>query len=55
MTHRTTDKPDGSAAYPSQPKWTESVSMNLIVYAAIPQNTFYKDPDGLLRFKGDLQ
>ena len=53
MTHRTTDKPKGSAAYPLLPKWTDSEAMNLVIYAAVPQFHFFRDPDGLLRFKGD--
>lgn len=53
MTHRTTDKPKGSAAYPLLPNWTESEAMNLVIYAAVPQFHFFRDPDGLLRFKGD--
>ena len=53
MTHRTTDKPNGSAAYPLLPKWIESEAMNLVIYAAVPQHTFFRDPDGLLSFKGD--
>ena len=27
--------------------------MDLVVYAAVPDLQFFRDPDGLLRFKGD--
>jgi len=50
MTHET---PKGSAAYPLLPKWTEDEALNLVVYAAVPDLQFFRDPDGLLRFKGD--
>jgi len=43
----------GSAAYSLLPKWREDEVMDLVVYAAVPQHTFFRDPDGLLRFKGD--
>jgi len=50
LTHET---PKGSAAFPLLPKWAEDEALNLVVYAAVPQHTFFRDPDGLLRFKGD--
>ena len=50
LTHET---PKGSAAFPLLPKWKEGEVMDLVVYAAVPQHTFFRDPDGLLRFKGD--
>ena len=53
MTHRSHETPNGSAAFPLLPKWTDSEGVNLVVYAAVPQHTFFRDPDGLLRFKGD--
>lgn len=52
MTHRS-ETPNGSAAYPLLPKWTDSEGVNLVIYAAVPQFHFFRDPDGLLRFKGD--
>ena len=53
LTHRSHETPKGSAAFPLLPKWTDSEGVNLVVYAAVPQHTFFKDPDGVLRFKGD--
>ena len=52
MTHRS-ETPNGRAAYPLLPKWEDNEAVNLVVYAAVPQHTFFRDPDGLLRFKGD--
>ena len=53
MTHRSNEEPKGSAAYPLLPKWTDSEGVNLVVYATVPDLHFFRDPDGLLRFKGD--
>ena len=50
LTHET---PKGSAAFPLLPKRTEDEALNLVVYASVPQHTFFRDPDGLFRFKGD--
>ena len=53
MTHRSHETPKGSAAYSLLPKWREDEVMDLAVYAAVPDLQFFRDPDGLLRFKGD--
>jgi hypothetical protein len=53
MTHRSHETPKGSAAYSLLPKWREDEVMDLVVYAAVPDLQFFRDPDGLLRFKGD--
>ena len=53
ITNRSHETPNGSAAYPLLPKWTDDEAMDLVVYAAVPQYHFFRDPNGLLRLKGD--